>query len=220
MIGGSYGGQIQFAIAGIDRRLDTIVPQITWNDLSYSLGPNNTDFSRGITYRTPGVIKLDWPVLFSALGVGQGFQQAVQNQDPSHLGACPNFTDQVCRSLVTSSRSTGYPDDATLALLRHASVASYMSRIRIPTLPRPGPERHALRPAGGRRHLQGAARAGHAGEDALALVRALRRRHRRREQRHEPETAYESRMELEWFDHYLRGIGARRRSTSRSCATG
>ena len=33
MIGGSYGGQIQFAIAGIDRRLDTIVPQITWNDL-------------------------------------------------------------------------------------------------------------------------------------------------------------------------------------------
>src|SRR3954452_3158127 len=44
MIGGSYGGQIQFAIAGIDRRLDAIVPQITWNDLSYSLGPNNTDF--------------------------------------------------------------------------------------------------------------------------------------------------------------------------------
>src|SRR4051812_2347747 len=36
MIGGSYGGQIQFAIAGLDRRLDTIVPQITWNDLSYS----------------------------------------------------------------------------------------------------------------------------------------------------------------------------------------
>src|SRR3954451_7268939 len=35
MIGGSYGGQIQFAIAGLDRRLDAIVPQITWNDLSY-----------------------------------------------------------------------------------------------------------------------------------------------------------------------------------------
>ena len=34
MIGGSYGGQIQFAIAGIDKRLDTIIPQITWNDLS------------------------------------------------------------------------------------------------------------------------------------------------------------------------------------------
>jgi len=48
MIGGSYGGQIQFAIAGIDPRMDTLVPQITWNDLSYSLTPNNTDFERGV----------------------------------------------------------------------------------------------------------------------------------------------------------------------------
>src|SRR4029077_18190640 len=42
MIGGSYGGQIQFAVAGVDPRLDTIIPIITWNDLSYSLAPNNT----------------------------------------------------------------------------------------------------------------------------------------------------------------------------------
>src|SRR4051812_36228372 len=35
MIGGSYGGQIQFAIAGVDPRMDAIVPQITWNDLAY-----------------------------------------------------------------------------------------------------------------------------------------------------------------------------------------
>ncbi|MGZ6825666.1 MAG: CocE/NonD family hydrolase, partial [Mycobacteriales bacterium] len=41
MVGGSYGGQIQFAVAGVDPRLDTIVPLITWNDLSYSLAPNN-----------------------------------------------------------------------------------------------------------------------------------------------------------------------------------
>src|SRR3954451_7983838 len=99
MNGGSYGGQIQFAIAGLDRRMDAIVPQITWNDLAYSLGPNNTDFARGVTYRTEGVIKIDWPVLFSALGLGDGFQQAVQNQDPSHLGACPNFADQACKGL-------------------------------------------------------------------------------------------------------------------------
>ena len=47
MVGGSYGGQVQFAVAGIDPRVDTIVPIITWNDLSYSLAPNNTDFERG-----------------------------------------------------------------------------------------------------------------------------------------------------------------------------
>ena len=39
MIGGSYGGEIQFAAAAVDARLDTIIPMITWNDLTYSLGP-------------------------------------------------------------------------------------------------------------------------------------------------------------------------------------
>ncbi|MFN2519269.1 MAG: CocE/NonD family hydrolase [Jatrophihabitantaceae bacterium] len=34
MWGGSYGGQIQFAAASVDARLDAINPQITWNDLS------------------------------------------------------------------------------------------------------------------------------------------------------------------------------------------
>ncbi|MEA2125485.1 MAG: hypothetical protein QOI80_2267, partial [Solirubrobacteraceae bacterium] len=67
MIGGSYGGQIQFAVAAVDARLDTIIPQITWNDLSYSLSPNNTDFKTGVTYDTPGVVKIDWPVLFTGL---------------------------------------------------------------------------------------------------------------------------------------------------------
>ncbi|HEY0559278.1 MAG TPA: CocE/NonD family hydrolase, partial [Frankiaceae bacterium] len=33
MVGGSYGGEVQFAAASVDRRLDTIVPLITWNDL-------------------------------------------------------------------------------------------------------------------------------------------------------------------------------------------
>ncbi|HET7523109.1 MAG TPA: CocE/NonD family hydrolase, partial [Acidimicrobiales bacterium] len=41
MIGGSYGGEIQFATADVDRRLDTIIPFITWNSLNYSLAPNN-----------------------------------------------------------------------------------------------------------------------------------------------------------------------------------
>ena len=205
MIGGSYGGQIQFAIAGIDPRLDTIVPQITWNNLTYALGPNNTDFRFGTTYNTPGVIKLDWPVLFTALGVGQGFQQAVANQDPSHLGACPNFSDQVCRSLVSSSVN-GYPDDATLALLRHASVASYMSRIRIPTF-----------------LIQGQSDTLFNLQEVVATYRALRAQRTPvkmlwRSSGHsgggiegensstQPEKGYESRLALQWFDHYLRGL--------------
>ena len=205
MIGGSYGGQIQFAIAGIDPRLDTIIPQITWNDLAYALGPNNTDFRFGTTYNTPGVIKIDWPVLFSALGIGQGFQQAVANQDPSHLGACPNFPDEVCRSLVRSSVN-GYPDDTTLALLRHASVASYMSRIRIPTFLVQGQSDtlfnmqevvatyQALRAQGTPVKMLWRS-SGHSGGSIEGESNST-----------DLEKAYESRLALQWFDHYLRGV--------------
>ena len=65
MIGGSYGGQNQFAIAAQDDRIDAIIPMITWNDLSYSLAPNNTDQAPGtVTYNTPGVAKKEWVDLF------------------------------------------------------------------------------------------------------------------------------------------------------------
>ena len=135
MIGGSYGGEIQFAIAGRDPRLDTIIPQITWNDLSYSLTPNDTSITpgRSVTYLTPGVAKVDWAVLFSALGIVDGVE-GLSSFDTSHLdsGTCPNFDPRVCPGLLKSS-ATGYSDPTTLELLRHASVSHYMSHIVIPT---------------------------------------------------------------------------------------
>jgi predicted acyl esterase len=207
MIGGSYGGQIQFAIAAQDPRMDALVPQITWNDLSYSLTPNNTDFERGVTYRTPGVSKVDWPVLFFGLGVGQGIEAAFT--DPSHLGSCPNFDDRVCAALVQSG-STGYPDDSTLSLLRGASVTSYMDKIRIPTLLAQGQHDslfdlqeatatyQALRAQGTPVKMLWRS-AGHSG-GGLGT---------RENDEANPEAAYESRMELEWLDYYLRGLGDR-----------
>ena len=56
MIGGSYGGQIQYAVASQDPRIDTIVPIITWNDLTYSLAPGD-------------VAKKDWVDLFFGDGI-------------------------------------------------------------------------------------------------------------------------------------------------------
>ena len=73
MIGGSYGGQVQFAIAGQDRRLDALIPLITWNDLSYSLAPNNTSNQLGeVRYRTPGVFKKQWSGFFFGVGIQSG----------------------------------------------------------------------------------------------------------------------------------------------------
>ena len=42
MVGGSYGGGIQLVTAGIDPRVDVIVPGIAWNSLVDSLYPNKT----------------------------------------------------------------------------------------------------------------------------------------------------------------------------------
>lgn len=131
MIGGSYGGQIQFAVAGIDPRVDTIVPQITWNDLSYALAPNNTSFFRGVSTATPGAGKIFWAAGFFALGTVQGLGAA--QDDPSRVLPCPNFADQVCLALAQTA-ALGGPNDATTAFLRRASVTEYTDDIRIPTL--------------------------------------------------------------------------------------
>ena len=118
MIGGSYGGQIQYAVAKQDPRVDAIIPIITWNDLSYSLAPGN-------------VAKKQWIDLFSAAGVASGAENAPA--DPDTLVGCPNFTDQACVG-ITTMNTVGYPDAGTVALAKHASVASYVKQVKAPTL--------------------------------------------------------------------------------------
>lgn len=66
MVGGSYAGGIQLLTASYDDRLDAIAPEVTWNDLRYSLFPN-------------GVIKHSWIDLLYPSGKWSG-----------HLGPFPN----------------------------------------------------------------------------------------------------------------------------------
>ncbi|WP_084596619.1 CocE/NonD family hydrolase [Nocardioides aequoreus] len=137
MVGGSYGGQVQYAAASVTAKLDTIVPLITWNDLSYSLAPNNTDQlalpgqeQEGVSTRTSGSVKTNWALGFSALGLTGD----VANQRPDPISsACPNFASFVCPALVLGA-TTGTLDPASVAQLRRASVASYQDRVRVPTL--------------------------------------------------------------------------------------
>jgi predicted acyl esterase len=124
MIGGSYGGQVQFAVAGIDHRVDALIPLITWNDLGYSLAPDNGGTG-------PGVHKKEWTSLFFAEGIVDGLAGA--QYDPSRLAGCPNFTERACAAKAELDL-LGYPTADTTALARHASVASYAARITAPTL--------------------------------------------------------------------------------------
>src|SRR3954447_17304629 len=150
MVGGSYGGQIQFATAAYEHehgknRLDAIVPIITWNDLSYSLDPNNgtlpggTALSGSVSSNVPGAFKYQWSVLFTGEGVAEGLEdiQALASNPGSFpqwvQDNCANFSPQVCTAL-TEVATQGYPSQASIAFLRQASVASYIRDIRVPPL--------------------------------------------------------------------------------------
>ena len=98
MTGGSYGGQIQFAAAAYERRhgtdrLDAIVPLITWNDLSYSLAPDNSGLPQGtarsgsVSSSGTGVFKYQWAALFTSVGVENGAQDAAALLDPANAPA-------------------------------------------------------------------------------------------------------------------------------------
>ena len=129
-VGGSYGGGSQFATASMDPRVDTLVPLITWNDLSYSLAPNNTDQVEGVSSRRSGSAKQWWAIGFSLLGLTGDLQNG---QVPPDVLPCPNFADFVCPALVTAG-TTGYLQPGDVAKLRHASVSSYLNRIKVPVL--------------------------------------------------------------------------------------
>ena len=129
-LGGSYGGGFQFATAAVDARVDTLVPLITWNDLSYSLAPNNTDQTTGVSTARSGSAKQWWAIGFSLVGLTGDLQNG---QVPPDALPCPNFADFVCPALVTAG-TTGYLQPGDVAELRHASVASYLGKIKVPVL--------------------------------------------------------------------------------------
>jgi predicted acyl esterase len=223
MTGGSYGGQIQFATAGFERghgtnRLDAIIPLITWNDLSYSLAPENSSLPGGtansgsVTPRNTGVFKWEWSALFTTLGVVNGVQDLVSPNDPAAwqkfvTEGCANFDKPVCQALLEVA-TLGYPSQQSIRFLRSNSVASYMSQIRVPTLLGQGQADTLF-------NLQ----------ESIATYRSLKKQGTpvaldwqswghsdstpqpgELDMRH-PEQSYQGRQALAWFDHYVKGTG-------------
>jgi predicted acyl esterase len=210
MMGGSYGGEVQFAAASVDPRLDTIIPQITWNNLAYSLAPNNTATTSGVTYAktAPGAEKVEWTTLFFGLGIADG-AQAFGGGDQTHLtGTCPNFDDQAC-SAKAKMDLLGYPDAGVQDFALGASVTSYMAKIKIPTF-----------------LAQGQADTLFNEQEAVATYQALRAQGTpvkmlwkfnghsssalgtSEDSDTNPESAYASRAYLAWYDYYLLGKGS------------
>ncbi|WP_433546990.1 alpha/beta fold hydrolase [Streptomyces sp. CA-294286] len=109
MAGGSYGGAVSLLAAAADRRIDALVPSLTYWDLEQSLFPR-------------GVFKKMWAGVF----FGQGLT------DP-HNPLCGRFTAEVCEAFRRSA-VTGRADDGTRELLRKVSPAAYGEHISVPTL--------------------------------------------------------------------------------------
>ncbi|MER7458963.1 alpha/beta fold hydrolase [Micromonospora sp. NPDC126480] len=160
VVGGSYGGGLALLLAAQDRRVDAIVPMITWNDLSRAFLPESTG-------REPvdGVFKKGWAGLFFGGGgnVGSGPagisgatgaqpEGAPASAGPPSPGpgagpgtgpgrapggaadpACGRFAADVCAAYLRIA-TTGRADQAAVDLLRRSSPAGVLDRIEAPTL--------------------------------------------------------------------------------------
>ncbi|MFD6491085.1 CocE/NonD family hydrolase [Streptomyces sp. NPDC060188] len=132
MIGGSYGGAVQMATAAVDHRVDALVPLITWNDLAYSLDPNNAAGAPQV----PGAFKWQWTNGFYLIGESRPLTTA--NLDPTGVNSlgCLHFVTDACATVRTLN-SGRYPAARTTSLLRYArsvSPVSYLRSVRAPTL--------------------------------------------------------------------------------------
>lgn len=129
MVGGSYGGQVQFAIAGLDPRVDALAPTYTWNDLGYALSPNNAGGTgTQVTSDVPGIWKSAWQGLFFGLGV-----TAPVTNPENEPTTCGGYVPWICQA-VAEEATLGYPSASTVGHTQDVSVASYAERIRIPVL--------------------------------------------------------------------------------------
>ena len=119
--------QIQFAAAGFERdagtdRLDAIIPLITWNDLAYSLAPENSALPAGtaesgsVSSGETGVFKYQWAALFTTVGVANGAEDLppAERRRPPGRRSCSRAAPTRPAGLHgAGSRSRGLPSQAT-----------------------------------------------------------------------------------------------------------
>ncbi|SCL14293.1 ABC-2 type transport system ATP-binding protein [Micromonospora rhizosphaerae] len=158
VVGGSYGGGLALLLAAQDRRVDAIVPMITWNDLSRAFLPESTGKAP-----TEGVFKKGWAGIFFGGGgsagsgpAGLSGTAAAQPEGAPAAGgppsprpgsgpgsgrapggaadpSCGRFAADVCAAYLRIA-TTGRADAEAVALLRRSSPAGVLDRITAPTL--------------------------------------------------------------------------------------
>jgi ABC-2 type transport system ATP-binding protein len=135
-VGGSYGGALALLLAGYDRRVDAVVPEITWNDLAGAFLPEATGAGP-----EDGVFKKAWAGLFFG-GVGapqapaggrEAGGAATATPAAAATASCGRFAADLCQAYL-SIATTGRATPGELALMSRSSPASILGRVRAPTL--------------------------------------------------------------------------------------
>ncbi|HEY7224420.1 MAG TPA: alpha/beta fold hydrolase [Micromonosporaceae bacterium] len=134
-VGGSYGGALSLMLAGVDPRVDAIVPMITWHDLADAFLPEASGSGP-----SNGVFKKQWAGLFFGQGAAASLDGQVADESASTItstvdgdASCGRFAVDVCAAYLDVA-STGRASPATIALLQRSSPAPTLSRITAPTL--------------------------------------------------------------------------------------
>jgi ABC-2 type transport system ATP-binding protein len=115
--GDSYGGSISLMTAGYDQRIDAVAANITWNNLSHVLFPQN---SQDPSF---GPYKKFWAGTFFALA-------SLPN---AFGGECGTFAPAWC-SAFKDAVATGLPTPADEKLMIASSPSTITSKITAPTL--------------------------------------------------------------------------------------
>ena len=115
--GDSYGGAISLMTAGYDQRIDAVAANITWNNLSQDLFPQN---SNDPSY---GPYKKFWAGTFFALA-------SLPN---AFGGECGTFAPEWCAAFKDAV-ATGVPSAADEKLLLASSPSTIANKITVPTL--------------------------------------------------------------------------------------
>lgn len=146
VVGASYGGALALMTAAADRRVDTVVAAITWNDLYDAFFPNAASVGAATTTEPgpePGPFKQLWASRFFAgaiagpatpgpsaaatAGPGPPGPSAAGTADP----LCGRFDPTVCHLFLTAAE-TGSPSPALRELLRSHSPAPTLSNVHVP----------------------------------------------------------------------------------------
>ena len=118
IMGASYGGANALLSASADSRIDTVIADITWNDLGQDLFPQSVAGSP-----ESGPFKKVWAgTFFSAVSL-----------QSAYLGECGSFTQAWCDA-YRSAVINGAPSADERALLASVSPQSFLSTLRAPTL--------------------------------------------------------------------------------------